>query len=196
MKNGVIRSLALTLLGLGLLSLACAQQQVDDATVTTKVKAEFLKDGRVSPTRVSVETTNGVVTLKGEVPTQQEKDAAEQAAKKVEGVKSVKNEITVNPAAAGTGVPSVNEIKSKAQETAGQVAQEARGKVDETVLLSKAKARLVAAGYSEVSVTINQDQATLTGEVKSEKDRIAAEAIVEKVEGIKKVNNQLTVKRP
>jgi len=33
----------------------------------------------------------------------------------------------------------------------------------------------------------------LKGEVSSEKDRVAVEVIVEKTEGIKKINNQLTV---
>ena len=194
MKSSPMRSLALMVCVLCLTSVACEKQDVDDAALTTKVKGKLVTDGRVSATRVSVETKEGVVTLKGEVPTQQEKDAAEQVAKTVEGVKSVRNEVTVNPATAGTGAPTLEEVKNKAKETAGEVAQEARGKMDEAFLLSKVKTRLVAAGYSNVSVDLKQGEATLTGEVTSDKDRIAAEAIAEKVDGVKKVNNKLTVK--
>jgi osmotically-inducible protein OsmY len=37
---------------------------------------------------------------------------------------------------------------------------------------------------------------TLKGETSTEKDRIAVEAITEKVKGVEKVDNQLTVKKP
>jgi osmotically-inducible protein OsmY len=191
MKSLIIHSLVLSVLALCLFSLACQQQDVDDATLTAKIKTKLIADGRVSPTRVSVETAAGIVTLKGTVPTQVEKTAAEQVARTVEGVKEVRNEVTVDPAAAGTGAPPVNEIKSRAKEAVG----EARTKVDHTVLLGKVKTRLVAAGYSEVSVEIKQDEATLTGEVENNKDRIAAERIVERVDGIKKVHNRLKTKR-
>lgn len=193
MKNGSIRSTLLILVGC-LMVAACEARQVDDAALTAKVKTAFITDGRVSATRVSVESTDGVVTLKGEVPTPQEKQAAEQAARTVEGVKSVKSEITINPASASTGVPPVNELKSKAENAAREVAQGARKEVGEALLLANVKTRLAAAGFSQVSVEIKQGQAQLTGEVTSNKERLAVETIVEKVEGIKRVNNQLKVK--
>lgn len=194
MRNNPARGGALLVLVGCLLAAACQAREVDDAALTAKVKAAFITDGRVSATRVKVESADGVVTLKGEVPTQQEKQAAEQAARRVAGVKSVKNEVTVNPASASTGVPPVNELKSKAEEAARGVAQGARQEVGEALLLANVKTRLTAAGFSQVSIAIKQGQATLTGEVTSNKERIAVETIVEKVEGIKRVNNQLKLK--
>lgn len=194
MKNNPARGGMLLILVGCLLAAACQAREVDDAALTAKVKAALITDGRVSATRVSVESANGVVTLKGEVPTSQEKQAAEQAARTVEGVKSVRNEVTINPASAGTGVPPMKELKNKAEEAARGVAQGARKEVGETLLLANVKTRLAAAGFSQVSVEINQGQATLTGEVANNKERIAVETIVEKVEGIKRVNNQLKVK--
>jgi osmotically-inducible protein OsmY len=135
-------------------------------------------EGQVSPTRVNVDTLNGVVTLKGEVPTQQEKEAAERAARKVDGVKRIENQIVVNPATAGTGVPSGTEVKEATKEAVGNVAQEVAKETGEAVLVSKIKARLLAAGYGTVAVDINQGEATLKGEVASDKDRTAVEAIV------------------
>jgi osmotically-inducible protein OsmY len=178
-----------------LLSAACQPQEMDDAALTARVKAQMIADGRVSATRVSVTSSAGVVTLTGEVPTEQEKQAAEQAAKAVTGVTSVRNQVRVNPATAGTGAPTVDEIKSQARETAGELAQDAQSGISHAVLLGKVKARLAAAGYSEVSVEITQGQAILTGEVASREDRIAAGAIVKKVDGIKQVNNRLAVRR-
>jgi osmotically-inducible protein OsmY len=191
MRTFIAYSLAL---GSFVMLFAACEQRVDDALLTANVKTEMTADGRVSPTRVNVDTLNSVVTLKGEVPTQQEKDAAEQVARRVAGVKSVNNQIVVNPAAAGTGVPSGNEIKEGVKEAASGVTQEVRKETSEAVLQGKVKARLIAAGFTNVAVEVIQGEVTLKGEVASEKDRTAVEAIVEKVEGVGKINNQLMVK--
>lgn len=191
MRTFIAYSLAL---GSFVMLFAACEQRVDDALLTANVKTEMTADGRVSPTRVNVDTLNSVVTLKGEVPTQQEKDAAEQVARRVAGVKSVNNQIVVNPAAAGTGVPSGNEIKEGVKEAASGVTQEVRKETSEAVLQGKVKARLIAAGFTNVAVEVNQGEVTLKGEVASEKDRTAVVAIVEKVEGVGKINNQLMVK--
>jgi len=70
---------------------------VDDATITTQVKARFLEDPNVAGTSISVETLNGVVMLSGFAKNATEKSTAESIARKVTGVKSVKNEIAVRP---------------------------------------------------------------------------------------------------
>ena len=170
------------------------ETRVEDAVLTGRIKTEMTADGRVSPTRVNVDTLNGVVTLKGEVPTQQEKDAAAQVAGKIEGVKRVENQLVVNPATAGSGLPTGNEMKEQVKDAASQVAQEVKNEATDTVLLGTIKTRLVAAGYSSVAVNVNRGEATLSGEVATDKDRIAAEAIVSKVGGVTKTINQTTVK--
>jgi osmotically-inducible protein OsmY len=68
---------------------------VDDAAITASVKTRMLDDERVAGTSITVETLNGTVMLSGFAKTQAEKTAAESIALKVDGVKSVKNEITV-----------------------------------------------------------------------------------------------------
>ena len=72
---------------------------VDDTVITTSVKTRMLDDARVAGTSITVETLNGTVMLSGFAKSQAEKDAAESIARKVDGVRSVKNEITVRPAA-------------------------------------------------------------------------------------------------
>ena len=193
MKTSTARSLGPVLFALLMMMGAC-QERVDDVLLTARVKTEMTAEGQVSPTRVNVDTLNGVVTLKGEVPTQQEKDAAERAARKVEGVRSVENKLVVNPATAGTGVPSGTEVKEKVKESAGNVAQEVAKETTEAVIVSKIKTRLLAAGYGTVAVEANQRDVTLKGEVPAEKDRTAVEAIVEKVGGVDRINNQLVVR--
>src|SRR5262245_49494976 len=123
MKRSIARRLALLMAIFTILCAACTEKRVDDAVLTAKIKTQMAADGRISPTRVNVDTLNGDVMLKGEVPTQQEKDAAEEVARKVEGVRSVSNQITVNPAAANTGLPTGNEMKEQAEKAVGGAAQ-------------------------------------------------------------------------
>ena len=70
-------------------------QYVDDATITTRVKARMAEDKTVSAMRINVETLNGTVMLSGFAKSSTEKQAAEAIARDVKGVKAVRNEITV-----------------------------------------------------------------------------------------------------
>jgi len=194
MKSSFARGLTLVTVIFSIFGAACTEKRVDDAMLTARIKTLMTADGRISPTRVNVDTLNGDVTLKGVVPTQEEKDAAEEVARKVEGVKSVNNQIVVNQAAAGTGVPSGKEMKQQAEKAASDLGQEVKKEAGKAFLLGEVKARLTAAGYSNISVEVDQGVVTLKGEAPTDKDRIAVEAIVEKIEGVVKVNNQVTVK--
>ena len=70
---------------------------VDDATITTQVKARFADDPKVSAMAIQVETLKGTVQLSGFAKSSSERSSAESIAKGVSGVKSVVNDITVRP---------------------------------------------------------------------------------------------------
>ena len=70
---------------------------VDDAGITTLVKSRMAESKLVSATSISVETLNGTVMLSGFAKSQAEKTAAENIARGVNNVKSVRNEIAVRP---------------------------------------------------------------------------------------------------
>ncbi len=70
---------------------------VDDAAITTAVKARFVDNTNVAASAISVETMKGTVMLSGFAKNSTEKSTAEALAWKVNGVKAVKNEITVRP---------------------------------------------------------------------------------------------------
>jgi hyperosmotically inducible protein len=72
-----------------------AREAMSDATITTKVKAEFAKEKNVSATHIKVDTDNGVVKLSGTARSQQEADRAAQIARDTKGVTSVENNIQV-----------------------------------------------------------------------------------------------------
>lgn len=70
-------------------------EYIDDATITTRIKAEFVRDEIVKALQVKVETFKGNVQLSGFVDTNEQKSRAERIAKTVPGVTSVTNNITV-----------------------------------------------------------------------------------------------------
>nr|MDP2192159.1 BON domain-containing protein [Rhodoferax sp.] len=70
---------------------------IDDAGITTRIKARFVESKLVSAGAIKVETLNGTVMLSGFAKSLMEKSAAENIARGVNGVKSVKNEITISP---------------------------------------------------------------------------------------------------
>jgi hyperosmotically inducible periplasmic protein len=70
---------------------------VDDTVITTEVKARFADNKAVDAVAISVETMKGTVMLSGFAKNSNERTTAEALARKVEGVRAVKNEILVRP---------------------------------------------------------------------------------------------------
>jgi osmotically-inducible protein OsmY len=66
---------------------------IDDATITTKVKAKFAADHTVAAHNIKVDTFKGTVQLSGFASTTAEAMQAEKIARETAGVKDVKNDI-------------------------------------------------------------------------------------------------------
>jgi len=66
-------------------------QYIDDASITTRVKAALVDTPNVSATDIHVDTHNGIVQLSGFVDSQDEARRAIASAQGVTGVRSVKN---------------------------------------------------------------------------------------------------------
>ncbi|MCO5975515.1 BON domain-containing protein [Ideonella oryzae] len=72
-------------------------EYIDDASVTTAVKAKFVESKAVDAVAINVETLNGTVMLSGFAKSLNEKAEAERLAWTVKGVKAVRNELAVRP---------------------------------------------------------------------------------------------------
>ncbi len=72
-----------------------AGEYVDDTTITSRVIAEIVQDPSLKKSQVSVETLRNVVQLSGFVDSTQTVARAEQLARGVTGVRSVKNDLIV-----------------------------------------------------------------------------------------------------
>ena len=70
-------------------------EYVDDATITTRVKAKFIENKEVDAASIKVETLNGTVMLSGFAKDAREKTMAESLTRDVKGVKSVRNALVI-----------------------------------------------------------------------------------------------------
>ena len=70
-------------------------EYIDDATITTKVKAAIFDEPTLKTLQINVETRNGVVQLAGFVDSAQSVKKAGEVARGVKGATSVKNDLIV-----------------------------------------------------------------------------------------------------
>ena len=97
----VIRFLVVLMMIAAFVACASTPQQsstgevVDDSVITTKIKTLLAEDEFLKSFQISVETRKGIVELSGFVDSQKAKDKADQIARGVDGVKSVKNALIV-----------------------------------------------------------------------------------------------------
>ena len=101
MRSSALRTLIVLVL-LTALTAGCqsmtgksAGRNIDDASITTSVKAKLVGDKAANLTRVDVDTNNGVVSLNGVVATPEQKLRAERLAMEASGVRSVVNNLQV-----------------------------------------------------------------------------------------------------
>jgi hyperosmotically inducible periplasmic protein len=150
-----------------------AKTMVTDSWVTSKVKISLFADERVKGTQVSVDTTKGVVHLRGKVDSAEAKSAASDIAQGVEGVKSVKNDLQVVAPTARKAVDASDSDIAKAVVTR----------------LSK------NAQLKKVDVRTDAGVVTLTGQVPTIGASAKASEMARGVSGVKSVKNELTFTR-
>lgn len=146
-----------------------------DAWISTKVKTTLLFHRHVSA-MTEVDTKDGIVTLKGEAPNQAQKDLTTEYVKDIEGVKDVKNEMTVAKSADAT-------------RTVGD-------KIDDSSITALVKMSLLyhrSTSGLKTSVTTKDSVVTLAGKGKNAAELALATKLANDVNGVKSVNNKMTI---
>src|SRR4030095_11219343 len=72
-------------------------ENIDDAWIHTKIRTKFIGEGQLPGGGVNVDVKNNVVTLRGHVKTKEDRAKLEEIAKLTDGVKSVRNLLTIKP---------------------------------------------------------------------------------------------------
>jgi osmotically-inducible protein OsmY len=146
-----------------------------DAWITAKVKTMLLFHRSVSA-MTEVNTTNGIVTLQGKATSQAQKDLTTEYAKDVEGVKDVKNEMTIAKT-------------SKKTQTVSR-------KVDDASITALVKMTLLyhrSTSALNTSVTTSNGVVTLSGKASNAAEKDLATKFAIDVNGVKSVKNQMTI---
>lgn len=145
-----------------------------DAWLTAKTKIALYGDDRVSGTSINVDTKNATVTLRGKVSSAEEKKAAEEVARGIDGVSSVKNELQVVSAGERKMIDAKDsDLKDSVQR---QIKQDTRLK------------------DADIEVRVDKGVVTLMGDVKDVGARARASEVARSVPGVRSVKNELREK--
>jgi hyperosmotically inducible protein len=151
-----------------------------DTWVSMKVKTALLFHSNVNAHKTEVYVKDGLVTLKGEAANQAQKDLTTEFAKDVEGVKGVKNEMTV---AANPGKPD---------QTMGE-------KIDDASITAQVKGSLLSHRSTSVldtKVTTTDGVVTLGGKAKNAAEKDLVTKLVTDINGVKSVVNNMSIEEP
>jgi osmotically-inducible protein OsmY len=151
--------------------------QYSDAWITTKVKTMLLFHRNVSA-MTEVDTKNGVVTLRGEAISQAQKDLTTEYVKDVDRVKDVKNEMTVTK-------------NAKATRSVGE-------KIDDASITAQVKMTLLyhrSTSALNTKVETKGGVVTLSGKAGNTAEKDLATKFAGDVNGVKEVNNLMTIKK-
>lgn len=149
---------------------AGAVDTASDIWITSATKMRLLADSQTPALDINVDTTNGVVTLFGIVSSKEAKAAAEADARKVSGVKRVRNELEV--------VASSNQAAVKVRD---EELEDAVTKAFDTPELK------------DISVNVKNGVVRLTGTVPTGARALDAAVLARSVPGVSSVQNDLKV---
>jgi osmotically-inducible protein OsmY len=148
-----------------------------DAWVVAKVKAALLVHRNVSALQTEVDAKSGVVTLRGEASSDAQKELTTEYVKDIEGVKSVRNEMSAPPKPMGK--------TDTVMET-----------IDDASITAQVKLALFTRrSTSALGTKVDTDDGvvTLTGKAKNAAEKDLVTKIVSDIKGVKSVKNNMTV---
>lgn len=149
-----------------------------DLWLSLKVKSALAYHRNVSAYGTKVEVNEGVVTLKGEATSMAQKELATEYAKDVEGIKDVKNEMTVAAAPPQPG-DGIQELVDDASITA---------QVHAALYLHRS-----TSAFKTTVSTVN-GVVTLGGIAKNAAEKDLVSKLVSDINGVKSVVNNMTIK--
>ncbi len=148
-----------------------------DAWIGGKVKLALLFHRNVNAGKTDVDVKIGIVTLKGEASSQAQKELTTEYARDVDGVKEVRNEMTV------AGAPE------KAEQPVGE-------KIDDASITAQVKMALFthrSTSAMKTKVVTHDGEVTLSGIARNAAEKSLVTKLVEDVHGVTGVKNQMTV---
>ena len=156
-----------------------------DLWLKSKVKTMLLFHRNVSATETEVDIKDGVVTLRGHADSEAQKDLTTEYVKDVEGVKEVRNEMTVSK------ISNVPKASKKEHETLGEM-------IDDASITAQVKLTLFShRSTSALNTRVKTDRGvvTLGGKAKNGAEKDLVTKLVTDIKGVKSVKNGMTVEQ-
>jgi hyperosmotically inducible protein len=156
-----------------------------DAWLGEKVKTTLLFHRNLSGSKTKVQVSDGIVTLRGEASSQAEKDLTTEYVWDVDGVKDVKNELTVSVAP-----------KKPGQKTMGEKMDDLGGSIDDASITGLVSMTLLfhrSTSVLNTMVETNDGVVTLYGKAKNGAEKDLVTKLVNSIHGVKSVNNRMTI---
>lgn len=178
------------------MAVACAQT---DPGITTAVKAKFAADDTVKAYQIDVDTSNHVVTLKGNVDSAAAKDRALAIARQTDGVTNVVDQISVGAAPAATSgeiKDDAREIGREVKETVGNAADRAGEAISDAAITTAVKSKFLADTSTpglKIDVDTKDGVVTLNGTVRSKAEVDRAMTLARETNGVKRVVSNLKI---
>ncbi len=154
------------------------KESTQDAAATSRVRTALLLSKQVSPFDIKVETSQGEVTLRGQVPSEEVKSVAGAIAQDTSGVKQVRNDLGVNPSA---------ERNPETERLGERVAD-----LEIKTLVSDALSKNGEVGEKRIETEVKNRVVTLSGLVETASQKYAAEQIAWQVPGVQGVKDNLS----
>lgn len=175
-------------------------QPANDLTLSTAVQAKYYTDDALRADRIDVSTTDGVVTLRGSVASEAAKRRAADLARGVDGVRDVRNDLTVS-AADTTSRPAATNQAGKAAEPAAATATTGKAEAESQPAWITTKIQAQYFVSPEIKpwnidvTTTSGGVVTLEGLVEETADKTEAVRIARETEGVTRVDDRLRVKQ-
>ena len=188
------------MIALLVLAVACRQQEVDyraaDVRLAQAVRAQLdaSPDTKGAASRVVIEAKDGMVTLTGTVDTPRDKALLEQTVGRINGVKSVVNQVTVNmPVLPVPDEPF--EEQAVRREAASNGERIGRSSEDARIYhaIRRQLVRHEPTPKRAIFVDVEDGDVTLRGTIFTGAARDDAVASAKKVEGVKAVRDLLVI---
>jgi osmotically-inducible protein OsmY len=167
-------------------SARAAADAVDDGWITMKIQSKFFLDDDVRARNINVDTKDGMVTLKGSVESEGERQQALSLARSTDGVTMVHDNLVVDR---GTSI-------SRRDESPGASRRGAADRIDDAWITMKIQSKFFIHDEiksRKVDVDTKNGVVTLNGSVPSDTAKHAAEVLAQDTDGVSKVMNKLNV---
>jgi len=150
-----------------------------DAATTSKVKTALLLSKNVSAFEIATTTTRGVVSLTGEVPSEETRKLAGAIAQDTSGVTQVENNLVVNPSAGRN--PGMANLGDRIADLEVK-----------TIVIDRL-AQSPELKDKRIGVQVSKQVVTLDGALDTSAQKRAAEQVALQAPGVQSVVSQLTV---